>query len=417
MDLAHGLAALRGRARSTAMRIRDRGARPRATRPVRVTITQPYVPEYRLGLWGPLIAELRDQGIEAHVFWGGSQRTIDAVSVRGDLTTPEWATRVPTIEIRWSRRFPPLTFRRLPRAWRRSTMVLTEMQVTNLNAWWALLRRIPVVTMGHGASGTTTGSALGTTIESVQNRLAHHVLTYTPQGRQDVHRMARLPLARISSFDNATDTSRLRAALETADDRQYDRFRDTHEIPSDAKIALYIGALEPYKRIDLLLDSARHVFGIDPSWHLVVAGEGSQADAVRELADSTANVVMLGRIDPSRFASVAKQARVILNPGRIGLVAVDALTMGTPLLTTKGAQHAPEYSYLREDEDVITSDDSTTAYAAAWLRMQARPEALADRPVLDSRRSASIIAGVLTATARGALRPSRHRPRQGSREH
>ena len=46
--------------------------------------------------------------------------------------------------------------------------MVTEMQVTNLNGWWAVLRRTPIVTMGHGASGTMTGSALSAVLESAR---------------------------------------------------------------------------------------------------------------------------------------------------------------------------------------------------------------------------------------------------------
>lgn len=154
--------------------------------------------------------------------------------------------------------------------------------------------------------------------------------------------------------------------------------------PAGAKVALYTGALEPYERIDLLLDAASAVFDADPSWCLIVAGEGSRTPSVRAFADTTPNLVMLGRVDPSRFAAVAKEARVILNPGRIGTRRHGCADHGTSVLTTRGAQHAPEYSYLRPDEDVVTTDDNAAAFAKAWLRMTAPTGRTGDRPRLDS---------------------------------
>lgn len=372
----------------------------RSERAPRVAIIQPYVPEYRVALWSSVIEELAEKGIEAKVFWGASRHTLDAISVRGDLTTPTWSVRVPAFELRWSRHFPPVVFRRLPAGWRRPAVLLTEMQVTNANAWVAALRSIQIVTMGHGASGTTTQSQLSNLLESRQNRLAKHVLTYTPEGRNTVKTLTGLPLERITSFDNATDTDRLRLALKGVTRTDFDHFAAAHGVSANAKIALYVGALEPYKRIDLLVAAAEQVFRSDPDWHLVVAGDGSERPLVERLAAESGRVTILGRVGQDGFAVPARHASLIVNPGRIGLLAVDALTIGVPILTTATAQHAPEYSYLQPDEDVVTAGDTAEEFARTWAAFSEQSDK-SDRDVPSAKRSASIIAGVLLSVARG----------------
>jgi hypothetical protein len=52
----------------------------------------------------------------------------------------------------------------------------------------------------------------------------------------------------------------------------------------------------------------------------------------------------------------------ILSPGRIGLVAVDALVLGVPILTTDWPFHAPEVEVLVEGQSRLTSANDVKSY-------------------------------------------------------
>ena len=54
-------------------------------------------------------------------------------------------------------------------------------------------------------------------------------------------------------------------------------------------------------------------------------------------------------------------------PGRIGLVAVDALCLGWPVLTTEWPFHAPEIEYLEEGDTMFSSANDPAAFAALIL--------------------------------------------------
>ena len=333
-----------------------------------VAITQPYVPGYRVPLWARVVDNLKSAGVECRVFYGGDAEQLRIRAGRGDGVETEWATQVPTRTVTLHRRLPKLIHRTLPRRWRaRRVLLVTEMQVSNVNAWVAVATGRRIVTLGHGSSDTTEQNRLATVLENQLNRWADHVLTYTDRGRRHVIDIGRVRENRVTAFRNATDTVRLRAALTAVTSEAEAEFRQSHGVPEDAIIDLYLGALNRHKNIDLLAGAAKIVFAADPRRWLVVAGWGEDAALMEALASETGRVVLLGQASPADYAPAATQARVLLNPGRVGLVAVDALIMGLPILTTSASAHAPEFDYLRPGIDVVETAPTTAAFADGWL--------------------------------------------------
>ena len=347
--------------------------RPAAT--PRVAITQPYVPAYRVGLFGRVVEQLADLGVEAHVFFGGDADQMRRRRARGDMVEVPWASEVATRVVRMGRGGRHVVHRRLPVAWR-GGVLLTEMQAGNLDAVLAAARRRPFVTWGHGASYTAAEVSAAARLESWVNRRAAHVLTYTESGRRSVLDASGLPADRVTSFDNATDTTELRRERASLDAAGLRRYRASIGLPEDAVPVLVLGALNEHKLPGLVRDAALEVFRRDPRAWLLVAGDGPAAPVFRDLADRTGRVVLLGQVGTVDVARAGAVSRLLLNPGRVGLVAVDALALGLPVLTTDAARHAPEIEYLREGADLRTVPATAELLAEAWLDLAAtRPEA------------------------------------------
>ncbi|MBF4624220.1 glycosyltransferase [Clavibacter sp. VKM Ac-2872] len=352
----------------------------------RVAVTQPYIPGYRERLWSLVIDELREADVECRVFYGGDREQEAAVAARGDGIEPGWASRVSALTVQPIRSIPKFMFRRLPRTWRgRRVLLVTEMQGTNLNAWLRAGLRQPYVTLGHGISATTTQSTLADAAENILNSQATRALTYTETGRRHVLASTRLRDDQVQAFRNATDTSRLQRAMAAVTAADEASFRARHGIPADARVSLFLGALNRFKAVDLLVDAARLVLAADPTRWLVVAGDGESRGLLEELARDTQRVVLLGQAGPRDFAPAAAMSRSLLNPGRVGLVAVDALVMGLRVLTTTGAAHAPEFEYLRPGVDVVEVAPTPEAFAAAWVADEERGDApAADYPTIEA---------------------------------
>lgn len=359
----------------------------------KVAILQPYVPQYRVPLWGAVIDALGDAGIEARVFYGGSKAQMKERLGRGDLVRPSWSEEVSTWSLPLPSGLPRASFRRIPSSWNRA-LVLCEMQASNLNAWRMYVARRPYATFGHGASGTTVNTGMGARLEAAMNSRAAHVFTYTERGRAAVLKSTGLSSDRVTSFRNATDTRTLRKAILGIGKIDIVEFNRVHGIPNDARVALFVGALHSSKRIDLLIEAARYVWSRDSRWWLVVAGLGEMAQQLEELARQSGRLTMLGHARAIDYAPAAAQAEIILNPGRVGLVAADALAMGLPILTTHSSVSAPEIEYI--ESTPFLSSVADTSFPVTWLNWKRSKPSLPPMSEVPSVQSAAdSIAGVL----------------------
>ncbi len=90
---------------------------------------------------------------------------------------------------------------------------------------------------------------------------------------------------------------------------------------------LVVGALEPYKRVDLAVEAARR-----GSFALKIAGDGSQMKALRRIAGR--GVELLGRVDERALLDLYRRAAGLLMPQveDFGIVAVEAQACGCPVV-------------------------------------------------------------------------------------
>jgi glycosyltransferase involved in cell wall biosynthesis len=155
-----------------------------------------------------------------------------------------------------------------------------------------------------------------------------------------------------------------------------------------------------------------------PSAHLVIAGTGSRADALRLQAAALGiedRVDFVGFIDDSRLAAYYQAADAFVLPTRelegFGLVTVEALACGTPVLGTPvGA--TPELltpldpSLLFRDASVAGIADGIDGFLRGCLADPARTAALRascrryaesqygwDRSVIALERALTLVAG------------------------
>ena len=64
-------------------------------------------------------------------------------------------------------------------------------------------------------------------------------------------------------------------------------------------------------------------------------------------------------------------------PGRVGLIAVDSLTMQLPIVTTSWPWHAPEIEYLTPGENSLVCEDNVEVYSAEVVKLLKNEELLA----------------------------------------
>jgi glycosyltransferase involved in cell wall biosynthesis len=196
-------------------------------------------------------------------------------------------------------------------------------------------------------------------------RRCDHIFAYTRQGAALAIERG-IPPEKVTAVMNSVDVDDLMVAYQGLTEADVQKFLAAHALVP-GKIFGYIGGIDSAKRIEFLSTVLADVWHIDPQVKIVVAGRGNQQELLRPAVDR-GQVIMLGYGGPAEKALVGKVSQALVNPGRVGLVAVDCLAIGLPILTTDWDFHAPEYDYLTPGCDVFTSRNDVAAFSRLILQ-------------------------------------------------
>ena len=322
-----------------------------------VCIVQPYVPNYRVAFFEQLSESLCTLGIRVRVVAGSPDAT---QAKRGDAVKPEWLTtadhRVVTVRGR------SLVLDTTRRHWQDCESIILPLMGSSVGTYEALLRSgsRSVGLWGHVAPYVSAGNRLDLALERWQMKHANRIFAYTTGGRSYATNCG-VPEEKITVVNNSLDTSELERLREHVHPRQRDPY------------LVYIGGLDQSKRIDLIADSLQILHDRGISVRVKVAGRGPQADLLHA-AVSRGQVEMVGYVAGEQKARLILESGGILVPGRVGLVAVEALAAARPILTTRHSRHAPEIEYLTEGLSMYSSLNAAQPYADLLARfVQDRP--------------------------------------------
>lgn len=341
----------------------------RRNRPV-VTIIQPYVPDYRVPVFDALSRQLDEVGYELQVLHGAPE---GAQAERGDARAGTWSREIRVRRLRLAGYV--LHYRSVVGAARKSSVVIAELASTNLDTYLLALfipRRLGL--WGHGKSYVTEASPLDSRLELWLARRARRVFVYT-QGGADYLQSMDLPSDRITVVRNSTDTVALRAAAQALTGEEVDAFREELDL-GDGPVAAFVGGYDESKLLPLLFEAAQLVHAQLPSFRLIVAGAGNQQAVVDDATRRLSCVRARPRADAAALARIGAVADCVVMPGRVGLVAVDALALGLPVVTTTYPYHAPEYEYLDDEVKVVTGA-TPDELAGGMIELLTEPQRLA----------------------------------------
>jgi hypothetical protein len=97
----------------------------------------------------------------------------------------------------------------------------------------------------------------------------------------------------------------------------------------------------------------------------MVIGDGADR-ALLDSAIKEGAIIHLGRQFSREGAVALRAATSLAVPGR-GLVAVEALAGGLPIVTAAGSLHAPEVEYMTPGVNLFTADATSEAYGHGLL--------------------------------------------------
>jgi glycosyltransferase involved in cell wall biosynthesis len=137
-------------------------------------------------------------------------------------------------------------------------------------------------------------------------------------------------------------------------------------VPADAFLTLYVGRLDPQKGLKFLLDAASKILPIRPDWHLALAGDGPEREALMRRCD----------LDPLMQARIHWLGRRDDVPGLLkaaDLVVLPSLWEGMPnvVLEAMAAGRAVVGTCVEGTEDLVVPEQT------GWLVPPGDADALA----------------------------------------
>ncbi len=341
----------------------------------RVVFIQSEVRQYRVPFLEALRQGLLDGGVDLELLHNNPSLGHDE---RRDFAHLPWgrATAARQVGV-GGRRF---LWQEAPKDLWTADLVIVEQATRMLLNYRLLLRRRwggpKVAFWGHGRSPYPDASQLSEGVKRWVSTQPDWWFAYTDGV---VERVADLgfPRERITSLHNSTDTRRMRAWVDAISRSDVDRFREERGINGE-HVGLFVGALVPEKRLDVLLEAADQIAASVPSFALVLAGDGPLKDWLQEQTLTRPWLHPIGQCFDRDLAVALKLSSVLLIPAWVGLVITDGFAAGRPVITSRAAPHPPEVDYLRHGKNGLLVDDGgdAQAYARAVVETLEHPTLL-----------------------------------------
>ena len=331
-----------------------------------VTIVPSYVAQYRVPLYDRLALLLSERGIALRVVHPHPKRD---VRIRGDATTsPIWSELRPNLEIR----LPggSLKWRSLGKAPGAELLRIVEAAGSVMSSSWQVWRgdrrSPPTAVWGHIGNYTTDPPAMVQRALAYQVKNAAHVFAYTDRGAERAVELGALA-SRVTTLNNTVDLEPLRLL------RSQQR---SNRVPCRPSNAIYVGALEESKRISWVLDAADIAHRRVDGFRLMIVGGGPLLDRIETWSAPRPWVEVTGPLFGAELNQALLASDVILNPGRVGLLATQSLAAGVPMVTTDYRLHAPEFEYLTHNlnSEVVSDHLGSAGYGNALCELMIDPQ-------------------------------------------
>ncbi len=345
-------------------------------RSYRVAVVQPAVLQYTVPFFTRLIAAAEEEGIHLDFFQGATPSAIRAREDSGD------ATFIRALRTReWTFGGSALFYKSpAPVLSGGYDLVILEQAVRHIESYELIARmgRQRIAFWGHGRTYTKDASPLQEALKYWLTRRGTWFFGYTQRGVDAVVERG-FPRDRTTVLNNTIDTSALQADLSAISDTEVAEFSRQHDLRGST--ALYLGGLDTYKRISFLLDSAAIAHEKCSDFRLLIGGNGSDRPLVEQFVARNSWATYLGGVRGRDKARALKSAQALSIPGTIGLVALDSLVAGTPIVTTDYPYHAPEFEYLVDGATAIVTSNNVHSYAdglVAYLTDQPRQQEMSE---------------------------------------
>ena len=216
----------------------------------------------------------------------------------------------------------------------------------------------PFLLWGHGNTDTFKRSDFAKLLLNIPIWLSKGFLAYTHQCTDDLK--IRFPWLTTIVLNNSTDTRKIQKIRQSITIEKF-RSNSVGQHTSSGNYFLVLGQLVPQKDFKFLAHSLAILRRKFPDIGLKFIGRGS----VNIKNFDFVNYELMGELTDDSLVQISMDAKGILNPGRVGLVATDSFALKLPIITTARLGHGPEFSYLIDGKNAIITENNPYHYANA----------------------------------------------------
>lgn len=329
----------------------------------RVIIVQRRLTHYRVPLFELLRTQLAADGITLELLVGKARASEEA---KRDAGTLAWATQTATTYFMGGRVCWQGIHKYLSGA---DLVIVTQENGLLVNLLLLLLpRKFKLAFWGHGAnlqSANPNGLK-----ERFKRWTTQHVdwwFVYTGMSTDLVTRSG-FPLSRITNLENTVDTADMQNNMAAIGQDELIALRGQLGLGA-GRVGIFLGSLYAEKRLDFVMQAASQLHLFDPQFRLLIIGDGPLRDTVQNSCAKLPWCVWVGAKTGRDKALHLALADVLLNPGGVGLVILDAFAAQLPMVTTNCKGHGPEIAYLRQDENGLMTENTLEDFVSGVQRV------------------------------------------------
>jgi glycosyltransferase involved in cell wall biosynthesis len=332
----------------------------------KVAIIQDYIPEYRRAFF----AALYTLGIGDNICYTIYSSDPLGQDYDGSFRAKHLANRKTDLGrvLRWHTNLDELLT---------SDLVILEQALHNPLLIWKFLMIRPhnmkTYLWGHGGYWTRKNSWLQEKLLWYVVRKADHFFAYTEGGLENLSKH-RYPVNKITVLRNSVDTKRILSDIRDLSSSEHKDWLRKHNVQS-SRLGCFIGEFRAEKDISFLISALEKIRIQIPDFEFIFFGGEKGKSQIHTALKEHSWITYGGIADSKVKANLYRSAMVILNPGRVGLIAVDSMAMGVPIVTRKlKATHAPEIEYLKHPASILISENDLDSYVIQVVSLLNNPE-------------------------------------------
>lgn len=335
----------------------------------KVTILQQRLFYYKMGLFERLRETLAKHDVELRLVHGQASK---AESARKDEGTLEWADQAKNRYLRLFGR--DLCWQPFPKYLKDSDLVILMQENRILSNYLLLLKRFfnhsyHLAYWGHGANfQSTSPNGLRERWKKILISQVDWWFAYT-ELTVSIIKESGFSDNKITCLNNAIDTTKFINDINNVPLSLINEIKDQVGMKNSTLLGLFCGSLYAEKKLDLLVQAADLIHESLPEFILVVIGDGPSAPQLREELKSRPWAHCVGIKKGVEKAAYFSLAKVMLNPGLVGLHVLDSFCAGLPMVSTKTALHSPEIVYLQHGINGFLTKDDPHDYADTVIQL------------------------------------------------